>query len=142
MERTLADITDREVEIIMTIALGKTTGQAARALGLSEFTVKSHLQRIAQATESRNTPHSLDILIAAERIRPLPAIGLRRLSYAGKTILRDIANGWENPQIAHRQDLTLGQVQYAVKGIFRDLEADNRTQAVLRGYQTGNLIIR
>ncbi len=40
------DLTDREVEVLGKLALGMTNKQIARALGISEKTVKTHLTRV------------------------------------------------------------------------------------------------
>jgi DNA-binding CsgD family transcriptional regulator len=39
-------LTDREVEIVEWVAMGKTNSEIGSILGLSLFTVKNHLQRI------------------------------------------------------------------------------------------------
>jgi DNA-binding CsgD family transcriptional regulator len=48
VQRSAAELTSREREIMSHVATGATNGQIARCLVISEGTVKSHLKHIAK----------------------------------------------------------------------------------------------
>ncbi|WP_313357000.1 response regulator transcription factor [Microbacterium sp.] len=54
VESTLADLTTREREIFMLIGQGRTNGEIAAALHLSDSTVKAHVGRVLSKLELRN----------------------------------------------------------------------------------------
>jgi DNA-binding NarL/FixJ family response regulator len=49
-------LSEREIEILRMVAHGATNSEVAEALHISEKAVKTHLQRIFDEIQRRNTP--------------------------------------------------------------------------------------
>jgi len=69
--------------------------------------------------------------------QPTPAAGSRRLTPRQRQILRLLAQGLSNPDIAARLGIRPATVQLHVRQILRRLGAVSRTQAVVLGYRLG-----
>ncbi|MFJ4009421.1 response regulator transcription factor [Streptomyces sp. NPDC090026] len=56
-------LSPRELQVLHRIANGDTQAAAGNALGISVFTVKSHLQRITKVLGASNAAHAVAIAI-------------------------------------------------------------------------------
>ena len=74
-------------------------------------------------------------LIAAKSAQP------EHLSERELEVLRHIAEGWTNQEIAARLYLSLNTVKVHTRNIFGKLDVNNRTQAVARAREMGILPI-
>jgi DNA-binding NarL/FixJ family response regulator len=57
--RARGDISDRECEVLVQVAYGKSNEQIAAELHISEETVKSHVRHIFQALGVKNRAHAV-----------------------------------------------------------------------------------
>ena len=57
-------LSDREHEIMHWVGLGKTNHEIGLILGISQFTVKNHLQRIFRKIDVRNRAQAVTRLLA------------------------------------------------------------------------------
>lgn len=58
------DLSNREVEIVNWVGMGKTNPEIGRILGISEFTVKNHLQRVFKKLDVYNRTQAVGKLKA------------------------------------------------------------------------------
>lgn len=63
-------LTTREVEVIACYAAGHDRAQAAATLGISPYTVHSHLGRIRVKLGARSTEHAVALAVAAGLVHP------------------------------------------------------------------------
>ncbi|WP_063794293.1 helix-turn-helix transcriptional regulator [Kitasatospora sp. MBT63] len=63
-------LTAREVQILRCAANGQTTAETAAHLGLSYFTVKTHLSRIYIKLGARDRAHAVGLTIRSRQLRP------------------------------------------------------------------------
>ncbi len=56
-ERSMSSITQREKQVLELIAIGCTQKAIAKALYISENTVKTHRKRLLEALNAANAPH-------------------------------------------------------------------------------------
>lgn len=63
------DLTYREVDVLMLVALGKSNAQIAGLLGLTVNTVKTHLKRVAEVLGTRDRSNALATAIALGFVR-------------------------------------------------------------------------
>jgi DNA-binding CsgD family transcriptional regulator len=57
----VSDLSDREVDVLRLAAAGLTYEQIGSKLHLSHHTVRSHISRIIQCLQARNTPHAVAV---------------------------------------------------------------------------------
>lgn len=62
-------LSERHVEVLTLIAAGKTVGGAARALHLSEPTVKNHLARLRARLGAETNAHAVALAFRAGVLR-------------------------------------------------------------------------
>jgi DNA-binding NarL/FixJ family response regulator len=56
-------VTDRQLEILVNVARGKTNREIGEALGISERTVRNHMRSILQRLSSTDRTHAVVIAI-------------------------------------------------------------------------------
>lgn len=86
----------------------------------------------AAAGHSAISPRVATALVRTVRNAPAPSrtiASVPALSERERTVLTLIADGYENPQIAHRLYLSLSTVRNLVSRVFEKLGVDNRVQA-------------
>lgn len=130
---------DREAELLRLLAAGLECGQAALVMGVSEATVRAHLNHLYARLEVPNLPAAIAEaakhgLLASPRRRPIPPQRLR--------VLEMLAQGLSNPQIAQRMCVAEPTVRRHVSLLLRDLGARTRGQAVAVGIRAGLLVLR
>jgi two-component system nitrate/nitrite response regulator NarL len=104
---------------------------------------------LARGTTSNILTKSLELVMLGETLLPagalrnIPALrdapnrvegetsDTRRLSAQERSVLRDLADGRTNKDIATRNDMALASVANVVKTVFRKIGARNRTQAAI-----------
>jgi DNA-binding NarL/FixJ family response regulator len=64
-------VTDRQLEILVNVARGRTNRQIGEALGISEKTVRNHLRTIAHKLSSSDRTHAVVLAIGNGWI-PIP----------------------------------------------------------------------
>lgn len=131
-------LTPAEYKVISALVRGLDSKQVSDELHLSPLTVKSHLSRIAKRYETRGSAHMIHRLVQ-QGVLPVQRDAPVKLTYKQLVLLNALSLGYGRKQIAKGMKLTDWQVAYLFKTTFRALGADNRVQAIYRGYQTGNL---
>ncbi len=138
MERTFLSPRERELFTLLG-KQGATKPEAAASMGITYHTVKRHLGRVAKRVGSNGTCNSLHLLII-EGVMPVEPINRRvGLRPQQRVILAELSRGYSNPEIAARMGMTVPQVQYVLKGLYKTLHANTRAHAIYRGHQTGHL---
>lgn len=64
-------LSEREQEIMHWVGHGKTNVEIGMILGISQFTVKNHLQRIFRKIDVRNRAQAISRILAMSRTAPL-----------------------------------------------------------------------
>ena len=95
------------------------------------------LGTIAASARTKGIAPFVAISPPQPRPRPQPASGL--LSPRELNVLRLIAQGWSNRQIAESVFLSVNTVEFHAKSIYRKLSVKSRTQAVHEATQHGLL---
>jgi DNA-binding CsgD family transcriptional regulator len=65
----IARLTPREVDILSWMARGKTRGEAATILGISEHTAKDHLERARRKLDASTATHAVAIALSQGQLR-------------------------------------------------------------------------
>lgn len=123
-----AYLTPREVQVLRLIAQGRPTAQIARALNLSQNTVKTHVSRMAQ----RLRVPSREALVAAgtkARVVPPPPVPVR-LDPAERQLRDLIADGLTYREIGARQRQSVPTVKYRAGLLMRRVGAEDRAHLV------------
>ena len=63
--RRRVELSERELSVLTGIADGLTDGEIGSAVGISEFTVKTHLRRVYAKLAARNRAHAVARALAA-----------------------------------------------------------------------------
>ncbi|MEX2983052.1 response regulator [Streptomyces sp. C36] len=143
--RLQADFPDPpKVVVITTFENDEYVYDALRA-GAAGFVLKrspseqiAHAIRVVATTDSLLFPDAVRNLAAA-RPTPLPGPprGTPPLTHRELEILRLMAGGLSNPDIAHALVVSLETVKTHVSNLLAKLSARNRTQAVILAYEYG-----
>jgi DNA-binding CsgD family transcriptional regulator len=64
-------LSEREQEIMHWVGHGKTNVEIGMILGISQFTVKNHLQRIFRKIDVRNRAQAISRILALSQTSPL-----------------------------------------------------------------------
>lgn len=109
-----------------------------------DMKIKGYLLKTSGA-ESLN--HALSLVVGGESVFPSEALisGMNRrvqsaemgLTPREEEILRHIAQGQSNKNIARDLDVTEGTVKVHIKAILKKLDMSNRTQAAIYAYEKG-----
>jgi DNA-binding NarL/FixJ family response regulator len=62
-ERTDREITDRQLEVLVQVARGRTNRQIGAAMGISERTVRNHLRSIGKRLAATDRTHAVVLAI-------------------------------------------------------------------------------
>ncbi|UNZ16670.1 response regulator transcription factor [Streptomyces sp. 891-h] len=144
--RLRADLaTPSKVLVITTFESDDYVYDALRA-GADGFVLKrsptrqlAHAVRLVAAGDCLLFPDAVRRLVAA---RERPGTGHRRPALTDREteILRLMAAGLSNTQIADRLTVSLETVKTHVSNVLTKLSAQNRTQAVIHAYETGIVV--
>lgn len=125
--------------VILTVELSEV--DLMRAVDMK---VKGYLLKTS-GSESLN--HALNLVASGESVFPSEALisGMNRrvqsaemgLTPREEEILRHIAQGQSNKNIARDLDVTEGTVKVHIKAILKKLDMSNRTQAAIYAYEKG-----
>ena len=63
-------LTPREVEVMLWTARGKTYNEISTVLGISENTVKSHIENVRNKLNATNKTHMIAVAIQLGLVRP------------------------------------------------------------------------
>ena len=55
------EITHRELEVLRLVASGRSTGEIARALWVTDETVRTHVRRLLRKLDARTRAHAVSI---------------------------------------------------------------------------------
>ena len=82
-------------------------------------------------------------ILARFDVTPIPALSTLEpgLSKREVQVLRHVASGMSNKEIARRLAISRQTVRNHLSHVFRKLEASNRTQAVINAMRTGLLVL-
>ena len=69
----LADLTDRETEVLLEVAQGKSNAEIASTMFLAEATVKTHVGRILMKTGLRDRVQLVVLAYESKLVRPRPS---------------------------------------------------------------------
>ncbi len=148
-EAIVAEALPTQVPVVTTYDLDELVYRALRA-GAAGFMLKSTpADRIANgvelvaAGESLLSPTVTRRLIEQYVSRPPPggaAPLLHRLTEREREVLRLVAQGLSNAQIAESLVVSLPTVKTHVNRIFAKLHLENRVQAVVRAYECGLVV--
>ncbi|MBZ6473174.1 response regulator transcription factor [Streptomyces griseocarneus] len=134
-----------KVVVITTFENDEYVYDALRA-GAAGFVLKrspseqiAHAIRLVATTDSVLFPDAVRNLAAA-RPAPGPPAGTPALTHRELEILRLMARGLSNPDIAHALVVSLETVKTHVSNLLAKLSARNRTQAVILAYEYGFVI--
>ncbi|GAA4984860.1 hypothetical protein GCM10023205_63860 [Yinghuangia aomiensis] len=132
----------REIEIVAGIARGSTNKEMACSLGLSPFTVKSHLNRITARVGERDRAGLVGLAYREGWLTGLPAEPREAVELKPDhlDVLEGMAHGRSNAEIAERLVLSEEAVRSRARGLFEVLRARTRAHAVALGYQHGHLV--
>ncbi|MFE5870306.1 response regulator [Streptomyces roseifaciens] len=136
-----------KVVVITTFENDEYVYDALRA-GASGFVLKrapseqiAHAIRLVATTDSVLFPDAVRRLVAARPAPPTrPARGVPGLTAREVEILRLMATGLSNPDIAGRLVVSLETVKTHVSNLLAKLGARNRTQAVILAYEYGFVV--
>ncbi|GGY07861.1 response regulator transcription factor [Streptomyces hiroshimensis] len=136
-----------KVVVITTFENDEYVYDALRA-GASGFVLKrapseqiAHAVRLVATTDSVLFPDAVRRLVAARPAPPpRPARGVPALTSREVEILRLVATGLSNPDIAGRLVVSLETVKTHVSNLLAKLGARNRTQAVILAYECGFVV--
>ncbi|RKN65904.1 DNA-binding response regulator [Streptomyces klenkii] len=136
-----------KVVVITTFENDEYVYDALRA-GASGFVLKrapseqiAHAVRLVATTDSVLFPDAVRRLVAARPSPPArPARGVPPLTGREAEILRLMARGLSNPDIAGRLVVSLETVKTHVSNLLAKLGARNRTQAVILAYEYGFVV--
>ena len=111
-------------------------GASGFLLKRSKLAQIAHAVRLVAAGESLLFPDAVRALVAA---RPAPPVAVRHppMTARESEILRLMATGLSNTDIAGTLVISLETVKTHVGNVFMKLDAANRTQAVIIAYETG-----
>ncbi|MBP2706241.1 response regulator transcription factor [Microbispora sp. RL4-1S] len=131
-----------KILVITTFQNDEYVYEALRA-GANGFLLKrakisqiAHAIRLADAGESLLFPDAIRTLVTAHLAPPV-AVPRPSLTVRESEILRLMATGRSNTEIARTLVISLETVKTHVANIFNKLDAANRTQAVIIAYETG-----
>lgn len=136
-----------KVVVITTFESDEHVYDALRA-GADGFILKrtpsqaiAHAIRLVVTGDSVLFPDAVRRLVAARPLPPVgPAVGHAPLTARETEILRLMATGLSNPDIAGRLTVSLETVKTHVSNLLTKLGAQNRTQAVILAYESGLVI--
>ncbi|WP_329403869.1 response regulator transcription factor [Streptomyces melanogenes] len=120
---------------------------AALSAGASGFVLKRHpVREIAQAVrvvaagEAILFPAALRRMVAARPLGSAEALPQAALTGREEEVLREMATGLSNPEIAQSLTVSLETVKTHVGNVLTKLGAQNRTHAVVIAYETGLVV--
>lgn len=120
---------------------------AALSAGASGFVLKRHpVRQIAQAVrvvaagEAILFPAALRRMVAARPLGSAEALPQAALTGREEEVLREMATGLSNPEIAQSLTVSLETVKTHVGNVLTKLGAQNRTHAVVIAYETGLVV--
>jgi DNA-binding NarL/FixJ family response regulator len=136
-----------KVVVITTFESDEHVYDALRA-GADGFILKrtpaqaiAHAIRLVATGDSVLFPDAVRRLVAARPLPPaVPATGHTPLTARETEILRLMATGLSNPDIAGRLTVSLETVKTHVSNLLTKLGAQNRTQAVILAYESGLVV--
>ncbi|MGW3571705.1 response regulator [Streptomyces sp. NPDC000941] len=136
-----------KVVVITTFESDEHVYDALRA-GADGFILKrtpsqaiAHAIRLVATGDSVLFPDAVRRLVAARPLPPVgPAAGHAPLTARETEILRLMATGLSNPDIAGRLTVSLETVKTHVSNLLTKLGAQNRTQAVILAYESGLVV--
>lgn len=132
-------LTRSQMRVLQRLPLGLTTHAIAEQLGVGDETVKTHRGELIARLEARNGTHALTIAYEQGLLR-LPSSNLRPLLSRQETrVLRLIASGNENEEIAAQLDIGAETVKTHRGNVAKKLDARNACQMVARAYESGVL---
>ncbi|MEY9937340.1 DNA-binding NarL/FixJ family response regulator [Streptacidiphilus sp. MAP5-52] len=128
--------------IVAAVARGRTNEEIAEDLGLSRFTIKSHLSRIGArygVTHRAGIVHAAykrgDLAGLAPEPRTLPPLADRE-----RQVLDGMSRGLDNAAIGRELFISEDTVKTHARRLFRKLRARDRAHAVALGHQHALLI--
>ena len=98
------DLTPREAEVLRLIAAGASNREIARALFVSEATVKSHVNRIFAKTGSRDRVQAMRYAYAHGYAEPAPPYATTRGRNSAQVKLADLHPSRECPPLRRGED--------------------------------------
>lgn len=131
----------REVQVLAGITRGKTNGQIATDLGLSELTIKTHVARILKRAGGSANRSALVTWgyrkgylqgLSAEFKGTAPVMTNRELE-----VLQGVVHGWDNAYIGRRLFLTEDTIKTYVARLLRKWGAANRQHLTAFAWQAG-----
>lgn len=131
-------LTASELRSLQAIAEGHTVGYAARVAGVSHHTVRTQLEHAYQRLGVSKGAHAVALVCEAGQLK-VPQGGRIELSDLQRQILTRMARGKRDKEIRTELGVKAHVFRYLVESLYSDLGARNRSHAVYRGFQTGNL---
>jgi DNA-binding NarL/FixJ family response regulator len=129
-------LSTREVEVLRLIAAGKSTREIATALTIAEGTVERHVTNLYGKIGARNRAEATSYAHAHALIA-LRHTGLGGLSSRELEVLRLIAVGKSNREIAARLVISENTVFQHVRSILNKTGCANRTEAAVYAHTHG-----
>jgi DNA-binding NarL/FixJ family response regulator len=128
-ERAPVRFSPLEREIMRLVSEGLTNGEIAVRVHLSQDTVKQHTRALYARLGVSGRASAVDLV---RRLGVLPAQRTGRISPREHEVLRVLATGATNAEIARRLGLSPHTVKQHTCSIYRKLGARNRAQAAMR----------
>jgi DNA-binding NarL/FixJ family response regulator len=116
-------------EILRLVAEGLTNAEIGPRVHLSQDTVKQHTRALYARLRVPGRAGAVDV---ARRLGALPSQPTGRISPREHDVLRVLATGATNAEIARRLGLSPHTVKQHTSSIYRKLGARNRAQAAMR----------
>ncbi|MFJ7590146.1 response regulator [Streptomyces sp. NPDC097617] len=145
----LAESPDPPRVVVITTFENDDYVTAALSAGASGFVLKrlpvrqiAEAVRVAAAGEAILFPATLRRMVTARPLSPTVALPRAALTGREELVLRLMATGLSNPEIARSLTVSLETVKTHVGNVLTKLGAQNRTHAVVIAYESGLVVPR
>ncbi|MFE2143136.1 response regulator [Streptomyces sp. NPDC059456] len=143
----LAEAADPPKVVVITTFENDDYVTAALSAGAAGFVLKrrpvgqiAETVRVAAQGEAILFPATLRRMVTARPLQSARALPTAALTLREEEVLRSMATGLSNPEIAHALRVSLETVKTHVGNVLTKLGAQNRTHAVVIAYESGLVV--